>query len=164
MIERLGREMLAEMRDDQPLSRLRIDALGEDLVVQLLRRHSNLAGTRALVREQARGGLAPWQVRKVTDRMLALLDDNVSLSELAVLVDLSPSYFCTAFRQSTGLPPHRWLQERRIERAKELLNNPRLSLTEIALEVGYSGQGAFGSAFRKVTGSTPTAWRRERLL
>jgi AraC family transcriptional regulator len=163
-IHRIAQEVLSEMREGQPLSRLRTDALGLDLAIQLLRRWSNLAGTRALTRDPARGGLAPWQLRRVTDHMQSHLDRDVTLAELSALVGLSPYHFCRAFAASTGLPPHRWLVERRIERAKELMAaDPRLGLTEVALGVGYAGQSAFGTAFRRVTGTPPSAWRRERI-
>jgi AraC family transcriptional regulator len=107
------------------------------------------------------GGLAPWQLRRATAYMMDNLDNEVGLAELGALVGLSPSHFCTAFRRSTGRPPHAWLKEARMERAKTLLADPRLSLTEVAQTVGYSGQSAFGAAFRRVTGTTPSAWRRE---
>jgi AraC family transcriptional regulator len=113
----------------------------------------------------ARGGLAAWQVKRVCDYLLAHLDEDVSLDVLARLLDLSPAHFCRAFKQSTGLPPHAWLLQRRIERAQELMAaHPRMGLTEVAQSVGYGGQSAFGTAFRRVTGTTPSAWRRERLL
>jgi len=163
-IERIGREVLAEMRASLPLSRLRIDVLGQDLAIQLLRRHSNLAGSRELARDTASGGLAPYQVRRVCDHIQAHMDKDLGLSDLAAMVDLSPHHFCRAFKQSTGLPPHKWLTTRRIARAQEMmLVHPAMSLVEIALCVGYENQSAFGVAFRKATGSSPSAWRRARL-
>jgi AraC family transcriptional regulator len=108
-----------------------------------------------------RGALAPWQLRRATAYMMDHLDSEVGLAELGALVGLSPSHFCTAFRHSTGRPPHAWLTEARMERAKALLADPRLSLTEVAQTVGYGGQSAFGAAFRRATGKTPSAWRRE---
>lgn len=107
-----------------------------------------------------RAGLAPWQVRRVIDYLEVHLAEDVGLDELAALVGLSEFHFCTAFRRSTGLPPHRWLTARRMEKAKTLIDGGRLSLTEIALAVGYGSQSAFGAAFRRSTGITPTAWRR----
>ncbi|MBU8540637.1 helix-turn-helix domain-containing protein [Falsiroseomonas tokyonensis] len=107
------------------------------------------------------GGLAAWQVRRATAYMMDNLDSEIGLAELSALVGLSPTHFCTAFRRSTGLPPHAWLTEARMERAKALLADPRLSLTEIAQTVGYGGQSAFGAAFRRATGTTPRAWRRQ---
>jgi AraC family transcriptional regulator len=108
-------------------------------------------------------GLAPWQLRRATAYMMDHLDTEVGLAEPGALVGLSPSHFCTAFRRSTGRPPHAWLQEARMERAKALLADPRLSLTEVAQTVGYGGQSAFGAAFRRATGTTPRAWRRKAM-
>ena len=71
--------------------------------------------------EPERGRLADWQVRRTTDHMMDRLGEEVSLAEIAAVAGLSPSHFCRAFRRSTGLPPHRWLTRRRVERACELL-------------------------------------------
>jgi AraC-like DNA-binding protein len=110
-----------------------------------------------------RGGLAPWQLRRAQAYMMDNLEGEVGLAELGALVGLSPGHFCTAFRESTGLPPHAWLTEARMARAKALLADPRLSLTEVAQTVGYGGQSAFGAAFRRATGTTPSAWRRKAM-
>lgn len=108
--------------------------------------------------------MAGWQVRQVSDYLLSHLDQDVSLGDLATLVDLSPHHFCRAFKQSTGATPHAWFTQRRIERAQELIAEvPAMGLTEVALSVGYASQSAFGTAFRRVTGTTPSAWRRERV-
>ena len=73
---------------------------------------------------------------------------------------LSSYYFCRAFKQSFGIPPHRYHISRRIERAKTLLAEPAHSVTEIALELGFSETSSFSAAFRHVTGITPTEYRR----
>ena len=165
-IELIGLEVLSEMRHGEPLSQLRIDALGQELSIRLLRCHSNLIGTRALARPQTQGGLAPWQVKRVCEAMIAAMDagdEEASLAELALTVGLSANHFCRGFAQSTGLPPHRWMTERRIERAGQLLLDPGLSLTEIAIILGYTSQSAFGRAFARVTGVAPSVRRRELL-
>jgi AraC-like DNA-binding protein len=79
---------------------------------------------------------------------------------LAQLVGLSTYYFCRAFKQSIGLPPHRYHNNRRIEQAKILLSKPAPSVTEIGLTVGFSETSSFTTAFRKATGLTPTAYHR----
>jgi AraC family transcriptional regulator len=127
-----------------------------------------IAGALLILRDgrckPARGGLAAWQVRHVCDYLLSNLDRDVSLAELATLVDLSPHHFCRAFKESTGASPHTWFSQRRIERAQEIIaETPGMGLTEVALSVGFGSQSAFGTAFRRVTGTTPSAWRRERL-
>jgi AraC family transcriptional regulator len=108
----------------------------------------------------ARGGLAAWQQRILTDYIEDNLAERISLDELAKLVRLSPYHLCRAFKQSFGMPPHRYHTSRRVERAKILLARPGCSVTEIGLEVGFSETSSFSAAFRKATGQTPTAYHR----
>ena len=111
----------------------------------------------------ARGGLAPWQLSRVQGLIEARLAEEVSLAELAALVGLSPWHLCRAFRQSTGMPPHRWQVARRVERAKQMLETTALPVTAIAAAVGYDDPGQLSVAFRKAVGVTPSRWRRERV-
>jgi AraC family transcriptional regulator len=104
-------------------------------------------------------GLAKWQLRRVTAYMCDHLDRDVSLDELARLVSLSRSHFCTAFRLTVGLTPREWLIETRIQRARELLANPDLTITEVAVALGYT-PSAFGALFRERAGMTPSEFRR----
>jgi AraC family transcriptional regulator len=127
------------------------------LCFHLLRAHSSLGRSAPPFR---RRGLLPWQVRRVTAYMRDRLDRNISLGELAGLLDLSRFHFCTAFRLATGQTPHEWLTARRIDHARELLRNPDLRVTDIALAVGYGTPSAFTASFRKATGMTPTDFRR----
>lgn len=108
----------------------------------------------------ARRGLATWQVRRVTNYMRDRIDQRIGLNELASLANLSRFHFCTAFRIATGRTPYEWLTHERVARAKHLLGDPTLSITDIALAVGYSTPSAFASVFRKVMGQTPTEFRR----
>ena len=110
-------------------------------------------------------GLASWQVKRACAYMVDNLDQDMGLVELAALVGVSPGHFCTAFRRSTGLQPSVWMLERRVERAKTMIvNDPKLELSEVALATGYNSHSAFGAAFNRATGATPSAWRRQRLL
>ena len=106
-----------------------------------------------------RAGLANWQVRRVTAYMLAHLDGELSLDELSKLVNLSRTHFCTAFRLTVGHTPREWLIGRRLERARELLGRFDMSITEIALALGYT-PSAFGAIFRERVGVTPSEFRR----
>jgi AraC-like DNA-binding protein len=161
VIAGLGRGALSEMRNQQPLSRLRMDALGQDLAVHMLRRWSNFAGAGALSHGPAKGGLAPWQVKRATEYMEQHLAEDFSLEDLSRLLDLSTFHLCRAFKQSTGSPPHRWRLARRIERAREMLEATDLSVTDIAAAVGYDDPSQLSVVFRKAVGVTPTAYRRE---
>lgn len=108
----------------------------------------------------AKGGLAAWQQRAVIAYIEEHIAEPISLATLSRLVRLSPYYFCRAFKQSLGLPPHRYHSNRRIEHAKRLLAGPAPSVTEIGRIIGYSETSSFTTAFHKATGFTPTAYRR----
>ena len=88
------------------------------------------------------------------------LAEPIPLATLAGLARLSTYYFCRAFKQSFGVPPHRFHTNRRIERAKALLADAAPSVTDIGLRLGFSETSSFSSAFRRVTGLTPTAYHR----
>ncbi len=116
-----------------------------------------------VLREDAavtRGGLAPWQARRAKELMKTNLDGQVALSRVAEECGLSVRHFARAFRQSTGVPPYRWLLNQRVERAKELLCNPALPLTSIALTCGFSDQSHFTRVFTAAVRLSPGLWRR----
>lgn len=144
------------MESAGPPNRLYLEALGLVLAHELVRLN---AGT-PRVEAQVRGGLAAWQQRTVAAYIEEHLAEHIPLAALAQLVRLSPYYFCRAFKQSFGRPPHRYHNDRRIELAKALLAKPASSVTDIGLAVGFSETSSFTSAFRKATGLTPTAYRR----
>ena len=110
----------------------------------------------------ARGGLAAWQVKRAQETLAANLEGDISLADLANDCGLSASHFSRAFRQSTGLSPHRWLMQRRVDRAKSLLPDRKLSLAEIALSCGFTDQSHFTRVFSAFVGISPGAWRRNR--
>jgi AraC family transcriptional regulator len=105
--------------------------------------------------------LSPLQERRVTSRLLDDLASDTSLSELAALCGLSRSHFIRAFKQSTGIPPYRWLLMHRVERAKDLLRETKLSIAEIAVTCGFADQSHLTRVFSKAFGISPGAWRRQ---
>jgi AraC family transcriptional regulator len=137
-------------------SELCFEALGVILAHELVRPE---AGPRR-AEPRARGGLAGWQQRTVIEFIEDNLAENISLAKLAQLIQLSPYHFCRAFKQSFGVPPHRYHTRRRIERAKALLANPHASVTNIGMAIGFSETSSFTAAFRKASGMTPTDYRR----
>jgi AraC family transcriptional regulator len=137
-------------------SGLCFEALGVILAHELIRPDARLARGRP----RSRGGLAGWQQRTVLEFIEENLAETISLTTLARFIQLSPYHFCRAFKESFGLPPHRYHTSRRIERAKALLANPRVSVTHIGMAVGLSETSSFTAVFRKTTGMTPTEYRR----
>src|SRR5918998_2734887 len=112
--------------------------------------------------ERVRGGLAPWQERRAKEMLLDNLPEDRPLSDLAEACGMSVRHLARAFKATTGLPPHRWLLRRRVERAKELLEGTHESLSGIALACGFADQSHLTRVFQALAGSSPGAWRRQR--
>ena len=133
-----------------------VEALGIVLLHELAQSNTE----RDCAAARFHGGLAAWQRRKALDYIEDHLAESISLASLAQLVRLSPNYFCRAFSQSFGMPPQRYHTRQRIERAKTLLAERRRSVTEVGLIVGYGEASAFSAAFHRVSGLTPSSYRR----
>lgn len=108
----------------------------------------------------AKGGkLAGWQERSAKEILAANLDGGLTIADIAQQCGLSPAYFTTAFKRSTGKSPVAWLMEQRLQRAKELLRNSGQPLMEIALNCGFFDQSHFTRHFSKTVGISPGSWR-----
>ena len=110
-----------------------------------------------------RGGLAPWQVRRVLAHIEANLGTPIRNKDLATVARLSEYHFNVAFRSSVGEAPHGFIIRRRMERAQGLMLSTEKCLSEIALECGLADQAHFTRLFRKIVGESPAAWRRARV-
>lgn len=108
-----------------------------------------------------KGRLAAWQVDRIVDYMMAHLDANVSLGELAALVGLSPFHLARAFKASTGEAPHTMYTRLRVARAKELLLHTDRRVADIAASVGFGQTSHFARAFGRLVGFTPSEFRRQ---
>ena len=139
---------------NKPLSY--INALSKVLLHELAR--AEVSGCRSTI--VCKGGLASWQKRAVISYIEDHLADQICLTTLAELVKLSRHHFCRAFKQSFGAPPHQYHVKRRIEHAKQLLADGEMSITDAGLAVGYSQASSFSLAFRKMTGESPSNYRR----
>jgi AraC family transcriptional regulator len=151
-----AQKLIGLIEGAEPDNSCYIEALGRVLAHELMR----LDRAGAPRKNTVRGGLAGWQQRIVTAYIEDHLADPISLADLAELVGLSTYHFCRAFKQSFGIPPHRYHTSRRIDRSKALLAKPAPSVTKIGLMVGFSETSSFTAAFRKATGLTPTAYHR----
>lgn len=124
---------------------------------------SEIGTTEVTTQEHVRGGLSPWQIRKVSSHVEANLDRSIKNEELATLARLNTSHFGRAFRNSFGEPPHEYVIRRRVERAQGLMLTTNASLSEIALDCGLADQSHLTRLFRRIVGESPRIWRRSRL-
>src|SRR5271163_727438 len=125
---------------------------------------SHLVGRYGQIREtipRFKGGLAPWQKRRVVELFQEHLDGGLKLASLAEECRLSVSHFARSFRRSFGTSAHHYLILHRVEIAKALLSETNSSLVEIAAQTGFSDQAALTRTFATIVGETPAKWRRE---
>jgi AraC family transcriptional regulator len=138
----------------------KLDALFRQQLVDLLATRLLVAhATTSAPAAPVRGGLAPHVLRRAIDRLRSDDDAEVCLADLAAEAGLSRFHFCRAFKDSTGLSPFAWLRQRRLEQAMEMLR-AGASVVSVSAALGYASQTAFAAAFRRLTGLTPTDWRR----
>jgi AraC family transcriptional regulator len=138
----------------EAIDRVYCESLGVVLAHELVRVCSGAERT------SFKGGLAGWQQRAVASYIEEHVADPIPLGTLADLARLSPFHFSRAFKQTFGMPPHRFHTHRRIERAKSLLADPKASITAVGMAVGFAETSSFSTAFRKMTGETPTSFQR----
>src|SRR5579859_3884368 len=108
------------------------------------------------------GGLAPWQVKRVTDYIDEHLSDYIPVSDLGEIARRSTSHFCRAFKRTMGETPYRFITRRRLAAAEQMMLTGDEPLSEIAISCGFSDQSHFCNKFREATGKSPALWRRER--
>jgi AraC family transcriptional regulator len=158
-LEHLLRALLAVVQDDSGADAL----MGELLVNAACIRLAKRFAVSKLNMVPLRGGLPEARLKRVLEYIDTNLGKNITLSELAGVVNMSLYYFAVLFRQSAGLSPHRYVLNQRVERAKELLLDPKLSVLDVSINVGFEHQNNFARAFRRVIGVSPTEFRRDRL-
>ncbi len=163
-LEFLFAELLSAIENQKAYGRLYADSLLVVTVVRLLRGHSNLIGpaTAPSGSGAQRGGMAPWRLHRVTDYMRTHMSADVSLADLTAVAGLSRAQFFRAFRQSTGLSPHRYLTTLRLDKAKLLLSDRGITTAEVGHSVGVTSPTRLTSLFRRRFGLTPRAYRSTR--
>jgi AraC-like DNA-binding protein len=154
VIHTLGLALQPSLARPEQASRLFVDHVLFAMRAHIVHR---FGGTLEL--GEARGGLAAWQERRARELLDARLAENVGLAEVARACELSVAQFARAFKRSTGRPPHRYLIERRVERARELLLRSDLPLGDVALRCGFADQSHFTKVFHRVVGTSPGTFR-----
>ncbi|NKL97404.1 helix-turn-helix domain-containing protein [Rhizobium leguminosarum] len=151
----LAQLVAAECLNPEPLHDLYGDGLALALIIDVLKL------SKAVPRKRSK--LAGWQLRRATDFIEENCLRNIRLEELAGLTGLSQSHFSHAFKASTGIAPHQWQTNARLDRAKRLLVESENALTAIAAETGFADQAHFTRVFRKHVGITPASWKKAQV-
>lgn len=158
-LEQLGISLRPELAKGSP-SLLYAESLATVMAVHLIRNYSlnspqpyNLNGT-----------LSPCGLRKAIDYIDMHLAEDLSLCNIAAELKISPYHFAKMFKNTTGIPPHRFVTRKRVERAKQLLSERYLKIVDVALAVGFANQCRFTEAFVRCVGKTPHAYRSDLTL
>jgi AraC family transcriptional regulator len=144
--------MQAEDHDGYPGGRLFADSLATALATRLL----GLQTRRGTVAAKPGRALPGWRLRNVIEYVEAHLDEDLTLAQLATVAGFSPSHFKLLFKQAVGVPVHRFVLERRVERARIRLLEGGSSMTEIALEAGFAHPSHMARCLRRVLGLSPS--------
>jgi AraC-like DNA-binding protein len=152
-LEALVLAMRDEVKEGCPSGRLFAESISITLVAYLAGRYGTPGDEhRAL-------GLSPAQRRNVSDYVRANLPNDISVSELAAIVSMSPAHFSRLFRESFGIAPYRFVMRQRAEEAMRMLANSNLSASQVAAALGFASQSHFVKVFRQFTGVTPKQYK-----
>ena len=153
--------LLQQLRDEaneRKPSRLSVRGLSQTMAVYLARNYTVLGEGS----ERENSALPGFKLRRVTDWMTEHMAERFSLVRVAKQAGMSEFHFIRLFKRATGLPPSRYLIKLRMDTARRLLRETRMSVISVANELGYENPSHFAKLFRKDTGLTPTDYRRER--
>jgi AraC family transcriptional regulator len=155
-LENICWALKVEMEAGYPSGRLYTDSLGVSIASRLISTHSSVA-PRAATRS---GGLGGRRLKQTLAYIEDHLAEDLSLSRIAAITGVSASHFKSLFRESAGVPVHQYVIQRRVERAKDLLMQDKLSIAEIALATGFSHQSHMARHMRRSVGLSPRAMKR----
>jgi AraC family transcriptional regulator len=150
-LHQIGMLMFAEVKSGGMMGQLYIESLTQALVVHLLRHYSTLAKPIASPNNR----LTHTQLQQAIDYIHTYLNRDLSLAELASVVNISPTYFASLFKKVMGISPHQYVIKQRVKRAEVMLKGTDLAIADIALQVGFSSQSHLTQQFKRLTGVTP---------
>ena len=154
-LHQIGIALKSALFNHSDRSRLYAETLVHTLILHLLEHHTT---TRPNLQETIGGKLSRHKLQQIIDYINACLDRDLSLRELATSVQMSPHYFSRLFKATTGITPHQYVIRCRIEKAKYLLKQGKLSIAEIAKEVGFVDQSHLHRHFKRLVGITPKSY------
>jgi len=158
LIQEIGESLLAELTTETTTGRMLAETSSLMLAAWLAHRYTDGSFVKASSERPQR--LDKIRLRRVLDYIEQHLDEEITVSALADLANLSPFHFTRMFTASLGVPPFRYVSRRRLEQAMSLLADDTLPLVEIAHRSRFSSQASFNRAFRRAVGMTPGAYRR----
>jgi AraC family transcriptional regulator len=142
---------LAELRSGGIMGQLYVESLTQALIIHLLRQYSTV--TRTITSENR--NLTRVQLQEAIDYIHSNLDRDLSLFQIAKVINISPTYFASLFKRAMGTSPHQYVIQQRVEQAKVMLSKTDLAIADIALQVGFSSQSHLTQQFKRLTGVTP---------
>lgn len=150
-LQQIAMLLLAEVKSSGMMGRLYVESLSQALIIHLLRHYSEVA---FIIAPENRS-LTYIQLQQAIDYIHTHLDQDLSLVELANVVNISPTYFASLFKQAMKISPHQYVIQQRVEQAKVMLSKTDLAIADIALQVGFSSQSHLTQQFKRLTGMTP---------
>jgi AraC family transcriptional regulator len=150
-LQQIAMLLLAEVRSGGMMGQLYVESLTQVLVIHLLRHYAESAH----MITSANRSLTRTQLQQAVDYIHTHLDQDLSLAEIADVINISPVYFSRLFKQAIGTSPHQYVIQQRVEQAKRMLSNTDLAIADIALQVGFSSQSHLTQQFKRITGMTP---------
>ena len=154
-IESLMLALQADIEDGSPAGRLYGESIGVALAHYLLQRYAVWPDRTS----EYRGGMPPVRLNRVLEYLHENHSRNLRLWELAQVAEMGSHYFSELFKQSTGLSPYQYVLRLRVQRARELLRQPDVRVSEVAAATGFADQSHFTKVFRRIVGTTPAQFR-----
>lgn len=158
LVHGIGLALKSELESDGFGSRLYVDSLVAALITHLLRHYSVQKPAFSI----ATNALPKQKLRQVIDYIHQHLEQDLALAELAKITHMSPSYFATLFKQSTGVAPHQYVIQCKIARAKQLLLRGQLTIAEVAHSLGFTHQSHLNRHFKRLVGVTPKTFLKSQ--
>lgn len=151
LIKEIGLAIKRELEITIADSHLYVESAANMLAVHLIKRYS----TRKFNIKAYSDGLPKYKLKEIIDYINDNLDRDLSLAKMSQIVQMSPHYFATLFKESMGIAPHQYITQCRVEKAKYLLSSRKLSVIEVCNLVGFRSQSHFAKVFRKYVGVNP---------
>jgi AraC family transcriptional regulator len=159
LVEQVGLSLLSELETGGPAGTLYAESLANALAAHVIREYSSLGRRAARLDRRPERGLSSRVLRHTVEYVEENLAKDLSLAEIARAANMSPRHFSRLFKEAVGSPPHRYVVERRVERAKELLLGTDLPIAEVARGVGFSNQSHLHFHVKRLLGATPASLR-----